>query len=111
LGGTYSGPRVNPITSIFTPSVAGIGTKLISYSYANAVLCSAAKARNIIVQSAVSLTCGNTLTDIRDHTVYPTVQIGTQCWLAAILDYGTMIQGNIHQTDDSATNEPPARVE
>jgi uncharacterized protein (TIGR02145 family) len=100
LGGTYSGPGVNSLTSVFTPSIAGIGTKLISYSYANAALCSAAKARNIIVQSAVPFTCGNTLTDIRDHTVYPTVQIGSQCWLASNLDYGTIIQDNIHQTDN-----------
>jgi len=100
LGGTYSGPGVNPITSVFTPSIAGIGTKSISYSYSNAALCSAAKARNIIVQSAALFTCGNTLTDIRDHTIYPTVQIGTQCWFSANLNYGNEILLTQHQVDN-----------
>jgi len=44
--------------------------------------------------------CGSPLTDIRDNKVYPTVQIGSQCWMTANLNYGTMIPGNISQRDN-----------
>ena len=38
LGGTYSGPGVNSLTGVFTPAIAGVGTKTITYTYTNAVL-------------------------------------------------------------------------
>ena len=41
LGGTYSGPGVNSLTGIYTPSLAGVGTHTITYSYTNAALCTA----------------------------------------------------------------------
>jgi uncharacterized protein (TIGR02145 family) len=100
LGGTYSGPGVNPLTGIFTPSIAGTGTKTISYSYTNAGLCSASKSRNIIVQAPPAFTCNNNFTDIRDNRVYPTVQIGGQCWFASDLNYGVMISSTQNQRDN-----------
>ena len=100
LGGTYSGPGVNPLTGIFTPSVAGIGTKTITYTYTNVMMCSASKTLHIIVDAAPVFTCGNNLTDIRDNKVYPTVQIGSQCWLASNLNYGTVIISTQDQRDN-----------
>jgi uncharacterized protein (TIGR02145 family) len=100
LGGTYSGPGVNSVTGVFTPSSAGIGTKIITYSYTNVALCSASKTKMIIVQSASVFTCGNNLTDIRDGKVYPTIQFGSQCWMAANLNFGTMILASSHQRDN-----------
>ncbi len=39
-------------------------------------------------------TCGvATMTDPRDGQVYPIVQIGTQCWMAKNLNYGTYMDG------------------
>ena len=35
--------------------------------------------------------CGDNLNDARDGRIYATVQIGTQCWMAENLNYGTMI--------------------
>ena len=100
LGGTYSGPGVNSGTSTFTPSTAGIGTKTITYSYTNVSSCTSVMTRNIIVQVAPVFSCGNTFTDVRDNKVYPTIQIGTQCWMQKNLDYGSSIQGTIDQTDN-----------
>jgi uncharacterized protein (TIGR02145 family) len=40
------------------------------------------------------------LTDIRDNKTYPTVQIGSQCWLAEDLNYGTEIPPDIYQRDN-----------
>jgi uncharacterized protein (TIGR02145 family) len=100
LGGTYSGPGVNSITSFFIPSAAGTGIKTITYSYTNAAFCSASKSRNIIVQATPAFTCGNNLTDIRDNKVYPTVQIGSQCWLASNLNFGTTLSSTQDQRDN-----------
>ena len=100
LGGIYSGPGVNSVTEFFTPSEAGEGTITITYSYTNNQLCSSGKSRSIRVLASPVFTCGNSLTDIRDNKVYPTVLIGSQCWLASNLDYGSELTDNIHQTDN-----------
>ena len=100
LGGTYSGPGVNSLTGIFTPATAGTGTKTITYSYTNVNLCTANKSIHIIVQVAPVFTCGNNLTDIRDSKGYPTVKIGSQCWMALNLNYGTVIASTQDQRDN-----------
>ncbi|HTX87383.1 MAG TPA: FISUMP domain-containing protein, partial [Bacteroidales bacterium] len=54
-----------------------------------------------IVNSQLSMVnCGSPVTDIRDGKTYPTVQIGTQCWMAANLDYGMPIASSQHQRDN-----------
>jgi uncharacterized protein (TIGR02145 family) len=99
-GGTYSGPGITPENGIFNPAVAGTGAKTITYTYTNVALCSDLQSAIIDVRSAVPFTCGNNLTDIRDGRSYPTVQIGSQCWMAANLNYGTMISSSLHQRDN-----------
>ena len=98
LGGTYSGPGVS--VNIFNPANAGVGTKTITYSYTNAALCSASKTKTIIVQVVPAFSCGNNLTDIRDGKSYPTVQIGSQCWMATNLNYGIRVPSTEHQRDN-----------
>jgi uncharacterized protein (TIGR02145 family) len=98
LNGTYSGTGV--AGGIFNPSTSGIGIKTITYTYTIAALCSASKTKTITVLSNPSFTCGKNLTDIRDGKSYPTVQLGSQCWMAANLNYGTMISGSSHQRDN-----------
>jgi uncharacterized protein (TIGR02145 family) len=100
LGGTYSGPGVNGMTGIFTSSVAGTGLKTISYTYTNVASCSAGKSKTILVQPNPVFTCGNSFTDIRDGKSYATVQIGTQCWMAANLNRGTQITSAQVQFDN-----------
>ncbi|MEI6899720.1 MAG: FISUMP domain-containing protein, partial [Bacteroidota bacterium] len=98
LNGTYSGPGVSANT--FNPAAAGVGTRTITYTYTNAAICSASKTTTIIVQAATAFTCGNSVADIRDGKSYPTVQIGSQCWMAANLNYGTLISSSLHQRDN-----------
>jgi uncharacterized protein (TIGR02145 family) len=80
--------------------VAGIGTFNITYVYNNLYTCSDTAIQTITVIAPVFFSCGNTLTDIRDNKTYPTVQIGTQCWMAANLDYGSSMSGNLTQRDN-----------
>ena len=47
--------------------------------------------------------CGQTFKDPRDANIYPTVQIGTQCWMAKNLNIGTMVNGSQEQTNNSPT--------
>jgi uncharacterized protein (TIGR02145 family) len=98
LNGTYSGRGV--IGSLFYPSIAGVGLDTIFYSYINTYGCSG---NNFIVLSIISqipFTCGNTMTDPRDNKQYPTVQIGTQCWMSSNLNYGNSLSGSLTQRDN-----------
>ena len=98
LGGTYSGPGVN--SGIFYPSLAGVGTTPIVYSYTNNYGCTSTASQNISVLGALGFTCNNILTDVRDNTQYPTIQLGTQCWLAANLNFGNTIPSSSMQRDN-----------
>jgi len=44
--------------------------------------------------------CGKPITDTRDGQNYPSVQIGTQCWLARNMNIGAMIPGANSQQND-----------
>jgi uncharacterized protein (TIGR02145 family) len=99
-GGQYSGPGIAPATGIFTPSAAGTGLKTITYSYANVYACSETRSKTILVQPNSAFTCGNTLTDIRDNKSYPTVQLGSQCWMQTNLAFGITIYDFTPQTDN-----------
>jgi len=100
LGGTYSGPGVNQITGYFNPAMAGVGLKTISYSYTNLFNCSNNATRAISVINPAPFSCGDSLTDIRDNKKYPTIQIGSQCWLAVNLNHGQQIGGTLAQRDN-----------
>jgi hypothetical protein len=98
LGGIYSGLGVS--NGYFYPSLAGTGTKTITYSYTNYALCSAS-AHSLIHSFTQSLIpCGQPFTDIRDGKTYQTVQIGSQCWFAENLDYGTLVPTAQYQRDN-----------
>ncbi len=44
--------------------------------------------------------CGDSLIDERDGNIYPTVQIGNQCWMAANLNIGTIINAELNMTNN-----------
>jgi uncharacterized protein (TIGR02145 family) len=48
---------------------------------------------------AVPVTCGNSFTDLRDGKIYPTIQIGTQCWMKKNMNIGIKIPGNMETSD------------
>jgi uncharacterized protein (TIGR02145 family) len=98
LGGTYSGTGVN--AGIFYPSLAGTGTHPILYSYSNTNGCGSNASLGISVLGAGAFTCANTLTDVRDNAQYPTVKIGTQCWMATNLNFGITIPSTSMQRDN-----------
>ncbi len=100
LGGIYSGPGVNSITGIFTPALAGNGTRIITYSSTNTLICSMSKSISILNLPSSILNCGDPLTDVRDNKVYQTIRIGTQCWMAANLDHGAVIPSMSDQRDN-----------
>jgi len=50
--------------------------------------------------STTTWACGDMLVDDHDGQVYPTVQIGTQCWMAKNLNVGTMTPGANDQADN-----------
>jgi uncharacterized protein (TIGR02145 family) len=101
LGGIYSGPGVNSVTGIFTPSVAGTGIKTIKYSYTNVATCSDEKSITITVLPTQPFTCGNLLTDVRDGKQYKTFALPNgRCWMAENLGYGMTIDEFGAQTDN-----------
>jgi len=50
--------------------------------------------------------CGDALIDSRDSTSYPTVQIGSQCWLAKNMNIGTRIDSGSSEPDCHDVNSP-----
>ena len=87
------------------PALAGVGTDTIFYSFTNTYGCSRNNSIVLSVIAPLPFTCGNTLTDPRDNKQYPTVKIGTQCWMASNLDYGIRVPGTEHQRDNCITEK------
>jgi uncharacterized protein (TIGR02145 family) len=100
LGGIWSGAGVNSGAGTFSPAIAGIGAHTITYSYPNVNGCINTDSKVITVINPGIFSCGNPLTDIRDNKTYNTVQIGSQCWIAENLNYGTLIGGIQDQRDN-----------
>jgi hypothetical protein len=59
-GGTYSGPGVS--NGVFTPSVAGIGTHIITYTYVSPEGCSGTASKTIEVTNAVGVSANTKIT-------------------------------------------------
>jgi uncharacterized protein (TIGR02145 family) len=97
-GGTYSGRGV--VANLFDPVLTGVGTDTVIYSYTNGYGCNQKDSIAITVVAPVFINCGDMITDIRDNSTYPTVQIGSHCWMAANLNYGTPVGSSMNQRDD-----------
>jgi uncharacterized protein (TIGR02145 family) len=97
-GGIYSGGGVT--SGVFDPLIAGMGGHTISYIFTNIYGCSSLATARIHVFNPAVFSCGNMLTDIRDSRTYRTVMIGSQCWMADNLNFGTEIPSTQDQRDN-----------
>jgi len=100
LGGSYSGSGVNTSIGRFDPATAGVGAVPVTYKYVNAAGCADSASAVIHNLAVTPFTCGQTLIDLRDNKSYPTIQIGSQCWMASNLDYGTSLSSVTVQADN-----------
>ncbi len=98
LGGNYTGAGV--MAGMFNPAVAGIGNHTITYGYSNYLGCTRTATQLITVSNVPAFMCGNNLTDIRDNKQYSTVKLGTRCWMAINLNFGTTIPSTSMQRDN-----------
>jgi uncharacterized protein (TIGR02145 family) len=51
--------------------------------------------------SFTPFTCGEVVADVRDSHTYPTVMIGTQCWMAKNMNIGARIDTYLNQSQQS----------
>jgi len=101
LGGTWSGVGVTG--NIFTPASVppARDTVTVTYHCTNVAGCIAAASEVVhLYPSTAGFVCGSPFTDPRDSKSYPSVLIGTQCWMAQNLDYGTYTSVTTYQTDN-----------
>jgi uncharacterized protein (TIGR02145 family) len=59
----------------------------------------------ITFSSSVAFTCGTAFSDVRDGKTYNTVQVGTKCWMAENLNYGTFINTSDSSQSDNSIAE------
>ena len=100
LGGAWSGTGV--VGNVFNPALVPIATDsaTITYTYANVYGCINSAVQKIKVYPVQPFTCNGVLVDVRDNMTYPTIQIGTQCWMAANLNHGGGLSTSLLQRDN-----------
>ena len=87
----------------FTETALSCSTNYTRYVWAYSSCGGISASRTITQRTALCAFSGcgtNSLTDTRDGKVYPTVLIGTQCWLRKNMNVGTKINGVTNQTDN-----------
>jgi len=98
LHGTFSGTGIT--NGVIYPAIAGAGTMTITYTYSNAYGCEAFTAATMTIATPSPHSCSDSVTDIRDGQKYPTVSIGSQCWMAGNLNYGLRTPSIFLQRDN-----------
>lgn len=96
------------ISDIYSPHAIFKGTKDVLYvlswnTYNSCTITSDTLYLRFLPQLPI-FTCGDTLVDYRDNLTYPTVLVGSQCWMQKNLNYGIQIPG-LNQMTDNQTVE------
>jgi uncharacterized protein (TIGR02145 family) len=100
--GTKTGATYTPE---FTDFLSGSSGNILVICTAELSGCSSSANLTVSVtplQPKMSFTCGEDFTDSRDGQVYPTVQIGSQCWMAKNMNIGTLVAGSNMNTSSTA---------
>jgi len=86
----------------FNPSSAAEGVHQITYYSQNSYGCSktSSPVSISVLPSNATFPCGTDFTDPRDNRQYPTIQIVSQCWISANLDYGQPVSALLTQRDN-----------
>jgi len=101
LGGTWSGTGITGNTFIPASVPANRDTVTITYTATNITGCISSSSQLIkLYPSSAGFTCGQAFTDVRDNRVYQSKLIGTQCWMAENLDFGTFVPVTGFQTNN-----------
>lgn len=66
---------------------------------------SCASSDPLILNESTLWCCGGPITDARDGQAYYTTQIGTQCWMAESLNYGSMTAHNVAMTNNGVNEK------
>jgi uncharacterized protein (TIGR02145 family) len=93
---TVSGSTVGAFSSVVT----GLAEYHVYYVRAYVV-----NRKGTVYGEEVSLdfsNCGVDFTDSRDNQVYPTVRIGTQCWMSKNMNIGTRVDGTNYTTHQTS---------
>ena len=98
LGGNYTGIGVT--ANLFTPSLAGIGNHVITYTFTNYLGCPNTATQLITVVNVPMFSCGSKMTDIRDNLQYNTVNLAGRCWMSENLNFGSEIAHTEMQRDN-----------
>ncbi|MBI5220071.1 MAG: hypothetical protein HY958_14180 [Bacteroidia bacterium] len=102
----YNNLNVGNVTSHLVTGLSMSTTYYYQVRASNA--CGTSGNSNTITVTTTASACGSliTLTDVRDGQVYNIIGIGTQCWMAQNLNYGTMIpDGHTNSTNNGVVEK------
>jgi uncharacterized protein (TIGR02145 family) len=102
--GTKTGASYTPTYSDFTDGIFTDGTMIVECSV-DVLICMSTANLSVAVTPAkppISFTCGTQFTDTRDSKVYPTVKIGSQCWMSKNMNIGTRVASSNSTTHQTA---------